>query len=67
MRQDMETKSYKCTDKAGDWVAGKRKPEDGMLQLTEEQARYELLNGTIEAHVPVEPAVSVPAKYKPSR
>lgn len=71
-----EVKSYRLTEAAGTFVAGKRVPTvpgtrtvkveggqdreettlvpdpDFRLQLTERQARYELLNGTI---VPDEP------------
>lgn len=78
-----EVKSYRLTEAAGTFVAGKRVPtvpgkrtvkvEDGQdreettlvpdpdfrLQLTERQARYELLNGTI---VPDEPEAAPSAE-----
>ena len=57
----MEKKTYKCTDLAGDWVAGMRKPADGKLQLTDEQAAHELRVGSIELVVETKP---VPKKEK---
>jgi len=56
-----EKKPYRVTDKAGFFVAGVKVPakrdEDGnlvplvghVLQLTEDEAKYELLSGSIEA------------------
>ncbi|OCC05117.1 hypothetical protein BA190_09380 [Labrys sp. WJW] len=44
----MEKKLYLVTDKAGPFVAGARKPKDGKLWLTANQAEYELMLGTIE-------------------
>lgn len=43
----MELKSYTPTALAGEYVGGIKKPAVGDMMLTEEQARYELLNGTI--------------------
>lgn len=48
-----ETKDYKVTDKAGDWVAGRRNPGvDKVMKLTEEQARYPLIHKHIELATP---------------
>lgn len=56
-----ETRPYRITDKAGFFVAGKRVPsrtdEDGnrvpvvgaTIHLTDDEAKYELLQGSIEA------------------
>jgi hypothetical protein len=46
------TSIYEPVDLAAVWVAGRRVPEDRRLALTEDEARYELLAGTIR---PVEP------------
>jgi len=72
-----ETKPYRTTEAAGFFVASKRVPsrtdEDGnrvpvvghVLRLTDAEAKYELLQGTIE---PADPAgvleASEPAKKK---
>lgn len=41
-------KTYIVTERAGDWVAGQRKPASGRLLLTDSQAAYELRLGTIK-------------------
>lgn len=41
------TKPYVVTEKAGDWVAGKRVKHGDVLVLTDAQAKYECLIGTI--------------------
>lgn len=41
-------KTYLVTERAGDWVAGQRKPKGGRLRLTDKQAAYELALGTIK-------------------
>lgn len=51
----MQTKPYTPTDPHAVFAAGERVPEDRVLHLTDEQARYELLAGTI---VPAAPAAS---------
>ena len=40
-------KTYLVTERAGAWVAGQRKPEDGKITLSDRQAAYELSLGTI--------------------
>jgi hypothetical protein len=42
-----KTAIYEPTDPAAIWAAGRRVPEDRRLALTEDEARYELLAGTI--------------------
>ncbi|MEZ5878980.1 MAG: hypothetical protein R3D43_15195 [Tepidamorphaceae bacterium] len=42
-----DTKTYNITDKAGPYVAGQRVTGKKTIKLTEEQARYELLAGSI--------------------
>ena len=72
-----EKKTYLTTDRAGYFVAGQRIPsgrdEDGNripkvghpLRLTEAEAKYELLEGTIElASETVEPAPLSPPPKK---
>lgn len=49
-----EKKLYIVTERAGEWVAGQRRPADGRLMLTAGQAAYELALGTIEPLPPVE-------------
>ena len=41
-------KAYVVTEKAGDWVAGKRVNHGDTLHLTDAQAEYELLRGLIK-------------------
>lgn len=40
-------KIYLVTERAGDWIAGQRKPKDGKITLSDAQAEYELALGTI--------------------
>jgi len=40
-------KTYLVTERAGDWIAGQRKPKDGKITLSDWQAAYELALGTI--------------------
>lgn len=40
-------KSYIVTARAGEWIAGQRRPESGRIELTDRQAAYELALGTI--------------------
>lgn len=55
----MKRKAYEVTERAGRYVAGQRRPANGLLMLTDSQAAYELALGTIR---PVEPkAKSAPA------
>ena len=42
-----EKKTYRVTDRAGPWVAGKRRPANGLVSLTDGQAEYELRLGNI--------------------
>lgn len=42
-----ERREYEVTERAGDWVAGQRRPESGRLWLTDSQAAHELRLGTI--------------------
>ena len=42
-----EKKTYLVTERAGPWVAGKRRPADGIVVLTDSQAEYELRLGNI--------------------
>jgi hypothetical protein len=70
-----DKKPYKTTDRAGWYVAGHRIPQradgDGLivptighlLQLTDAEAKYPLLNGEIE---PAETAVPSPAAARRS-
>lgn len=76
-------KPYKTTDAAGFFVAGQRVPsrfdEDGnripkvghVLMLTDEEAKYELLSGSIELAegevASTEPAANTPAADKPKK
>lgn len=46
-------KWYKATELAGDWIAGKRRPDGGRIKLTDEQASYDLLRGAITLDEPV--------------
>jgi hypothetical protein len=55
-----DTKPYTPTDPNAVFAAGQRIPEDRVLHLTDEQARYELLAGTI---VPA----AAPAPAKPAK
>lgn len=48
-------RQYEVTDRAGDWVAGRRRPETGRLWLTDRQAAYELALGNIRAVAPEKP------------
>lgn len=42
-------KKYNVTEKAGEFVAGRRKPENGEpLELSDEAAKYPLMLGEIE-------------------
>ncbi|UVV66761.1 hypothetical protein [Brucella anthropi] len=45
-------KTYLVTERAGDWIAGQRKPKDGKITLSDSQAAYELALGTIELAPP---------------
>lgn len=40
-------KTYLVTERAGRYVAGQRKPENGRIELSDNQAMYELELGTI--------------------
>lgn len=74
-----EKKPYRVTDRAGFFVAGIKVPakrdEDGnlvpivghVLQLTDTEAKYELLSGSIEAAVAAneKAPLAPPAKDKP--
>ena len=42
-----DKKIYRITEKAGVFLAGRRIGKSRTIELTEEEARYELLNGTI--------------------
>lgn len=43
----MNVNRYKVTDLAGEWVAGFRRPADGVMTLTAEQAEFEVRAGTL--------------------
>lgn len=43
-----DRKTYLVTDRAGEWVAGQRRPASGRIVLTDAQAEYELILGTIK-------------------
>lgn len=51
-----ELKEYEVTERAGEWVAGKRRPESGRLLLTDRQAEHELRLGNIRPYEPPPPA-----------
>jgi len=60
--------SFEVTDKAGDFVAGVRKPLDGKsISLTEEQAFYPLILGEIVRPSAVEANETDPAPVKPKK
>ncbi len=40
-------RTYLVTERAGEWVAGQRRPENGKLELSDDQAAYELSLGSI--------------------
>lgn len=40
-------RTYLVTERAGEWVAGQRRPDDGKLVLSDDQAAYELALGSI--------------------
>lgn len=70
----METKEYRVTAKAGEWVAGKRNPgPDKVLKLTVEQAHYALIAKEIEPvsagtpAVPAEPETPAVPAAKPRK
>ena len=52
------TNPYVVTEKAGDWVAGKRVNHGDILNLTDRQAEYELMRGIIK---PAGPAAAAEA------
>lgn len=60
-----ERKLYEVTEKAGAWIAGQRRPADGRLMLTDNQAAYELTLGTIRPVV--EKKKPAPAKRRRKR
>ena len=43
-----DTKTYRITDKAGQYVAGVRRPASGLIELTDAQAKHELRLGSIQ-------------------
>lgn len=45
-------RTYLVTERAGEWVAGQRRPENGKLELSDDQAAYELALGSIELAPP---------------
>jgi hypothetical protein len=47
MMSNDKKRDYAVQDPDALWVAGQRVPESRLVSLTEEQARYELLAGTI--------------------
>ncbi|MBT9293352.1 hypothetical protein [Prosthecodimorpha staleyi] len=49
---------YRVTTKAGPKVAGRNANPGDVLDLTEPEARYELMAGTIEPHEPPAPATA---------
>jgi len=53
-----ERKQYIVTERAGAWVAGRRRPADGRLWLTEREAAYELALGTIRPYEEPTPPVA---------
>lgn len=42
-----ERKKYRVTERAGNWVAGKKVRPGDVLLLTEAQAEYELMRGVL--------------------
>jgi hypothetical protein len=64
-----ERKPYLLTERAGEWVAGYRRPADGVLLLTDGQAAHELRLGTIRPKpaepAPVPPPASAPVVAEP--
>lgn len=44
----MATKRYRVSDAAGPWVAGRKVAPGDHLELTDDQAAYELARGQIE-------------------
>jgi len=58
----MDKYSYTITDKAGDWLAGKRRqPDQTTILLTEAEAEFELRAGTIVPVVDASPAPEIVA------
>ena len=57
-------KRYVATDKAGDFVAGRRKPENGeSFELSDEAAKYPLITGEIELYqAPAKPGADTKPK-----
>jgi hypothetical protein len=56
-------KHYELTEKAGEFVAGQRRPEGGKTILfDEEQARYPLISGEIVEAAPKAAAAEVKPK-----
>jgi hypothetical protein len=61
MTAKTETNEYAVTDPDAIWVAGARVPENRRVTLTETEARYELMAGTIK---PVEVQTSTPSRSR---
>lgn len=54
---------YRVTDKAGRYVGGFKNPSSGsIIEMSEEEARYELILGTIEAVSDEPPPEDPPAE-----
>ncbi|RWX72590.1 hypothetical protein [Mesorhizobium sp. M2A.F.Ca.ET.039.01.1.1] len=49
----MDRKPYRVTDEAGPWVAGRKVKPGAILELTDDQAAYEIARGQIVAHDPL--------------
>lgn len=52
----LETKLYVVTEAAGEWIAGVRRPQDGIIRLTRAQAAHPLRLGHITPYEPKKPA-----------
>ena len=61
-------KTYLVTERAGEWIAGQRKPESGRMVLSDKQAAYELALGSIEPIIADKPQEPEPEPdQKPQR
>ena len=62
-------KQYIVTEKAPEWVAGRRVKPGDILTLTDQQAEYEVMRGLIEPAPPSRAAAVAAAteKQKPRR
>lgn len=58
MTQSLFVKTYTVTDKATEWVCGRRVAEDGSVRLTNAQAEGALARGLIALPEPLPPQPS---------